>query len=317
MKKIKLVLVLFFIFFVFSCSTAMAANWTIEVNGEKLDADVQIIDGRSLIPLRAVGEALGLQVMYFDEQKTVYLRSLKEGKAANDDDNTDGIVCIYLNTGTMDYAVNKDIYTSFGTDLKLAVAPANIDNRLYVPVRLICNVFGAPVDVDGTTIKIQDIYTAGELQSIDSLIAKPETNSTEIVKIGESADGVTVLKYKENADCSDHVYLSLEGNTVIVPAEDYKILYSKYGLKCFKFYYDQFVSNMRMQLKNPVTALFGCEIPNLTTSDDYQAAISYYPEKNEILVSGWVYAQNGFGGYSAELHMMSLNLDGSFKGLVY
>ena len=73
MKKIKSILALTLLFLVLGCGSAMAADWTIEVNGQPIDAEVKIIEGRSLIPLRAVGEALGLEVKWNGDNQAVYL----------------------------------------------------------------------------------------------------------------------------------------------------------------------------------------------------------------------------------------------------
>ena len=49
MKKIKSIFALTLLFLVLGCSSAMAADWTIDVNGQPIDAEVKIIEGRSII----------------------------------------------------------------------------------------------------------------------------------------------------------------------------------------------------------------------------------------------------------------------------
>jgi len=158
MKKIKAVLALTLLFLVLGCSSAIAAEWTIEVNNKSVDAEVKIIEGRSLIPLRAVGEALGLDVAWDGEKQAVYLVCTLN--------NIDNVVVLYVPTATADIGiqgdsestennVNKYLYHEKGFEFE--VPPSNIDGRVYVPVRFVCNLFGAPLQVDGNNIKIGDI----------------------------------------------------------------------------------------------------------------------------------------------------------------
>jgi len=188
MKKIKAVLALTLLFLVLGCSSAIAAEWTIEVNNKSVDAEVKIIEGRSLIPLRAVGEALGLDVAWDGEKQAVYLVCTLN--------NIDNVVVLYVPTATADIGiqgdsestennVNKYLYHEKGFELE--VPPSNIDGRVYVPVRFVCNLFGAPLQVDGNNIKIGDIFTAEKRGDIEGLRKKPEpVKEPEIILAGKA-----------------------------------------------------------------------------------------------------------------------------------
>jgi len=99
-EKIKAVLALTLLFLVLGCSSAIAAEWTIEVNNKSVDAEVKIIEGRSLIPLRAVGEALGLDVAWDGEKQAVYLVCTLN--------NIDNVVVLYVPTATADIGIQGD-----------------------------------------------------------------------------------------------------------------------------------------------------------------------------------------------------------------
>ena len=173
MKKIKSILALTLLFLALGCGSAMASDWTIEVNGQPIDAEVKIIEGRSLIPLRAVGEALGLEVAWDGEKQSVYLICTVN--------NIENAVVLHVPTATADIGiqgnskstennVNKYLYHEEG--FKLEVPPSNIDGRVYVPVRFVCNLFGSPLHVDGNNIKIGDIFTAEKRGDIEGLRKK-------------------------------------------------------------------------------------------------------------------------------------------------
>ncbi len=193
MKKLRNIIALTILFCILGCGSAMAADYTIEVNGQKLDTEVKVIDGRTLIPLRAVGEALGVQVKYDSPNNTVVLYLTDKSNQPNN------IVVLYLNTAKVDIAilgrtdiaikdiqqkdpnevVNKYFYAEEGFELQ--VPPINDNGRVYVPVRFLCNLFSAPLQLDGNVIKIGSIFSTEKRGNIEALrktsvaIPKPVT----------------------------------------------------------------------------------------------------------------------------------------------
>ena len=104
----------------------------ITTNGEAKDLDVpaQLIDNRTMVPLRAIFEALGASVEWDGDTKTV--TSVK-------DDTT-----VKLTVGENKITVND-------VAKQLDVAGQIVDNRTLVPVRAISEAFGCEVNWDSST----------------------------------------------------------------------------------------------------------------------------------------------------------------------
>ena len=180
MKKIKAIFICSFLLALFTCSASFAANnRVIEVNGQNLDADVKIIDGRSLIPLRAVGEALGLEVNYDNNNGVITLVS-------NNANFTTSQVFINSKNGVYGAEISggTDIYNKYNFNIplnglnKVNVKPVNLNNKVYVPVRVICDSFGAPVTVENNKIVIGSCFT-DQLSSNDKVMKLITTYQAE------------------------------------------------------------------------------------------------------------------------------------------
>ena len=113
-------------------STIISDEVKVVINGEKINFDVQptIIEGRTLVPLRAIFEALGATVDWNGDTQTV--TSEKEGTT------------ISLQIGSNKMYVNN-------SEKILDVAAKVINNRTLVPVRAISEAFGCNVEWDGET----------------------------------------------------------------------------------------------------------------------------------------------------------------------
>ena len=245
MKKIKLVVILTLLFLTLGCGTALANDWTIEVNGKQIEGEVKIIDGRSLIPLRAVGEALGLEVTYYDSTRVIGLEAPSYKYTAvvwidYDDNDYEAIILGLESDGTERFNLDVNGY-------KMHVQPVNIDGRVYVPVRLICSSFGAPIEVTGTRISIGSIFTDTEysVKNISDLIYSenavlyiPEkatqtvTNSTENKLSFLTDEGEAVLNVARRIVAEEEKFSSFTSATVAKSAE-YNVIYveMKYQVK--------------------------------------------------------------------------------------
>lgn len=102
------------------------------VNGSELSFDVppQIIDGRTMVPMRIIFEALGALVGWDGETSTITAE--REGL----------IIVMRID----DTKMSVD-----GTELSLDVPPLLIDGRTLVPVRAVAEGFKAGVSWDGAT----------------------------------------------------------------------------------------------------------------------------------------------------------------------
>jgi len=135
---------------------------SVYLNGERLAFDVppQIIDGRTMVPMRAIFEALGLEVEWNSEHKTI--------RATND------YVIVDMQVGNVDMFIVK--YVDFDgypipirstARVELDVPPLLVDDRTLVPVRAISEGLGANVEwIDETrTVIITKVISAPTVSS--------------------------------------------------------------------------------------------------------------------------------------------------------
>lgn len=137
MKKLTLISLLF-VLFCASISARAASGMQITVDGTQveLDSPAVIQDGRTLLPIRSIADAMGLSVVWLGEEQTASLWS------------ADTMVRVKIDSNAMD--VNGKI-------VEIDTAPAILYDRTYMPVRAILEAFGAEVIwADGNL----DIYYA-------------------------------------------------------------------------------------------------------------------------------------------------------------
>ncbi|MDF9409896.1 MAG: Primary amine oxidase precursor [Pelotomaculum sp. PtaB.Bin104] len=114
-------------------TTTTTNNVSVLVNGRPLQMDVKPFvneDGRTMVPLRAIGEALGATVNWDDATSTVTF--VKEGRSVS--------LTIGSNTASID-----------GKTVELDTRPVIKDNRTMVPARFISESLGAKVGWDDKT----------------------------------------------------------------------------------------------------------------------------------------------------------------------
>ncbi len=102
------------------------------LDGKKIDFDVEpaIINDRTMVPLRAIFEALGAEVDWDDASKTV--TAVKDGI-------------------TIKMQIGNAVMTKNGETVTLDSMPTIIESRTLVPVRAIAESFGNDVGWDGAT----------------------------------------------------------------------------------------------------------------------------------------------------------------------
>ena len=133
MKKIiSLVLCLVMLVSCFSFSAFADDEISIIINGKKLTMDQNpvIIDGRTLVPVRAIFEGLGAQVEWDDSVKTAIGK--RDGKEIK-------------------IQINNTIAKVNGAGVTLDVPAQLINSRTMVPVRFISEALGEKVDWDDAT----------------------------------------------------------------------------------------------------------------------------------------------------------------------
>ena len=125
-------------------ATGTAETATVIVNGKTMDFDMTpiILDGRTVVPMRAIFEELGAQVEWIDENqiilatKSYKLVSMKVGK---------------MSMSIAD--VSADLNTQIDLDVPpfLMPLPDGSGDRTLVPLRAVSEAFNAVVDWDEAT----------------------------------------------------------------------------------------------------------------------------------------------------------------------
>lgn len=153
-------------------SSTMNEPPTIHVDGRYLvtDVDPTIINGRTLLPFRAAGEAIGATVDW--DQPTQTATATKDGK-------------------TVAFTLNSTTYTINGKSYTTDTAPTMISNRTLLPLRVFAEAFDAKVTWD------QYLYDV----SIDTSAADV---ASPVIPAGSSMDAEKFIqKYYVPSDPSD------------------------------------------------------------------------------------------------------------------
>jgi hypothetical protein len=131
-------------------TTAISAAPTIQIDGKNISFDVPptIENGRTLVPARAILEALGAEVQWDENTQTLYARS----ETSN----------IKLTINSLDAYVNDII-------IPLDVAPQIVHDRVLVPLRFVSVAFGSQVDWDDSTQLISIHMPAKQAQNDEEL----------------------------------------------------------------------------------------------------------------------------------------------------
>ncbi len=108
---------------------AIAGDFRIQIDGQELVADPPSVweQGGIMVPVRALGEALGLKVRWDEERRTVTLQK--------------GDALVELTAGSKEVVKN-------GEKAFLVVAPRIVNGRCFVPLRFIAQTFGCQVGWD-------------------------------------------------------------------------------------------------------------------------------------------------------------------------
>lgn len=139
---------------IFSAASANADDVTIKVNGEEIypEAPAVIVNSRTLVPLRAVTEALGFDVAWDSERRGIIL--------------TDG------NSLVLTWIDHDHVFKTNGVSLTgsatLDATPAIMSDYTMVPLRAISEVFGANVSWDDGTRTVSVEYEKSN-QSVEGL----------------------------------------------------------------------------------------------------------------------------------------------------
>lgn len=146
------------------------------VNGAALAEKGLAVDGRTLVPLRAIGEAMGLQVDYWDGMIEVC--------------NADKSLYLGMALG------QKTVYVgSESKSQEIDVAPQAINGITMVPIRFIGDFFGSEVNWDQATktVSVDGVKGAGGKEANTQL---PSTSGKKVIIYEEGVTDWAYLKQR-------------------------------------------------------------------------------------------------------------------------
>lgn len=187
-NRFKVVAILLVILMMSSGAFAEPVKVMVENNYLELSIDPLIEDGRTLVPLRAIFEAMGLSVRWQESTKTI--------TASHDDQ----IIILQLN--------NK-IASVNGKKVELDVAARAINGNTLVPVRFIAESLGAEVgwDQESKTVLVNSTIVKSKktqekkLEASKTQVTKTQENTKQQVKsTGKYVGSIDSDKY-HNPTC--------------------------------------------------------------------------------------------------------------------
>lgn len=159
MKRLLSLLMALMLLFSFNIAIAAEDDIAVYINATKVSFDVPpvIVEGRTLVPLRAIFEALGASVEWDNDTRSVLSERAGSSVAL---------------------AIGSNVMKVNGVDKVLDVPAQIIQDRTLVPVRAISEAFDCKVEWNNETRSVE-IYTATsvmvDLSSIPSYTGSPFT----------------------------------------------------------------------------------------------------------------------------------------------
>ena len=179
-RLILMMLTLVVIFSLFTMTASANGEIKVLVNGQQLQFDVppQTVNYRTMVPVRAIFEALGARVDWYEDTQTI-IATGSDGK----------IVSLTLNSNTM--------YVH-GTPVTLDAPAYETGGRTLVPVRAISEAFGSKVDW------YEDTQTVA-ITSVSSAPSEP-VNPAPVSRYTESFDKLYNLIISKGTNVKDGIY---------------------------------------------------------------------------------------------------------------
>lgn len=119
----------------------------IVVDAQELTARGVVIDGRTLVPLRALGEALGATIKWDASKQEIQIEKMLN--------QTDSKGVITKNNMLLQMYVNEHRIFKNGEEEMLDVAPQIIDGSTMVPVKVATDFFGAKASWDNDSYAVR------------------------------------------------------------------------------------------------------------------------------------------------------------------
>ena len=170
------------------CTVALAIEIVIDGVPLEVNAPAQIVDGRTMVPLRSIFEGLGAEVDWIAADSKVI-------------GSKDGIV-IEMQVGNLTAYRNSVAF-------ELAVPPLIIQDRTFVPVRAIAESFDCEVGYDAATQLVSIFSVPGSPGSPSWLASLPTVPSI----IATSNDPVTIVSAPSEPPAATGLLPYPEGKT--------------------------------------------------------------------------------------------------------
>ncbi len=203
-KSILVITIIMISMVLFSSTVYASSNISVTYNGTPIKFDTQPImkNGRVLVPLRAIGETLGVNFEWVQETKSVFYY------------NNSGVgYKLYIDNPKVEIKKGQGVPDEHIT---IDMSPTLINGRTYVPVRFIAESFGIDVNWNDKTqtviikdkdVKIQEeydnkIYTiyavegTGKYAGWNQLKGYPGENLKKIFFKFSNEDGISKTEYK-------------------------------------------------------------------------------------------------------------------------
>ncbi len=232
MKKITSLFFVVIFMFTLSINIFAARQITVTLDGKDIEFDVQptILDGRTMVPLRAIFEALGATVDWNSKTRTVIAER----------GNTN-----------ISLTINQNIMYVNGESVKLDVAATIINDRTLVPIRAISEAFNCKVGWDGKESLVSII---NDTESY-SMVYAPN-NRSMAVPVSEIANYLKVGWYR-NADLKTEKFATTDDITTFLKFVNIGLKGQNNALSCITNYIkyfddefkDLFFENLRTSYK--------------------------------------------------------------------
>ena len=195
MKRVVAFLMAIALVFCFNVGAYAEDAICVTLDGKYIGFDVepQVINGRIMVPIRAIFEAMGAQVTWDNATSTAVC--------------TKGDTIVKMTVGSKEMYIGSELLT-------MDVSPAVIDGRTLAPARYVAEAFGANVqwNQDANTVVITSTYPAEESRTLFAMdgrtLSVPKSQVQEYLNVGwyenyedtvqtlYAADGRTVSVYK-------------------------------------------------------------------------------------------------------------------------
>lgn len=151
------------------------------VDGSKIifsDQNAVIVDGRTLVPARGVFEAMGHDVEWDNENRTVEVTS----------DTGVRTVFITIDSDVMKINTFKSVFEYESKETKLDVPAKIMNDRTMIPLRAVAEAFDSEVNWDGDAYAVN--ITTGAPILLEGFAPAPETPAEEKVSMKLTSDAV-------------------------------------------------------------------------------------------------------------------------------